>query len=59
MLCATKISCFAEFFVRTKILILNWKTLFSKLASLRSVHDDMSAKPCENCKMIMVNYDDL
>jgi hypothetical protein len=23
------------------------------------VHDDMSAKPCKNCKMIMVNYADL
>jgi hypothetical protein len=32
---------------------------FSEIASLRSVHDDMSAKPCENCKMIMVNYADL
>jgi hypothetical protein len=33
--------------------------LFSKIASLRSTHDDMSAKPCDNCKMIMVNYVDL
>jgi hypothetical protein len=33
--------------------------LFSKIASLRSTHDDMSAKPCDNCKMIMVNYADL
>jgi hypothetical protein len=32
---------------------------FSEIASLRSVHDDMSAKPCDNCKMIMVNYADL
>jgi hypothetical protein len=31
----------------------------SEIASLRSMHDDMSAKPCENCKMIMVNYADL
>jgi hypothetical protein len=23
------------------------------------MHDDMSAKPCANCKMIMVNYADL
>jgi hypothetical protein len=23
------------------------------------MHDDMSAKPCENCNMIMVNYADL
>jgi hypothetical protein len=27
--------------------------------SLRSVHDDMSAKPCDNINMIMVNYADL
>jgi hypothetical protein len=30
-----------------------------EIASLRSVHDDMSTKPCDNCKMIMVNYADL
>jgi hypothetical protein len=23
------------------------------------MHDDMSAKPCDNCNMIMVNYADL
>jgi hypothetical protein len=33
--------------------------LFSEIASLRSTHDDMSAKPCDSCKMIMVNYADL
>jgi hypothetical protein len=33
--------------------------LFFKIASLRFVHDDMSAKPCDNCIMIMVNYADL
>jgi hypothetical protein len=32
---------------------------FSEIASLRSAHDDMSAKPCDNCNMIMVNYADL
>jgi hypothetical protein len=32
---------------------------FSKIASLRSVHDDMSARPCDNFNMIMVNYTDL
>jgi hypothetical protein len=32
---------------------------FSEIASLRSAHDDMSAKPCDNCTMIMVNYADL
>jgi Fe-S cluster biogenesis protein NfuA len=37
------------------------KVLFSssEIASLRLVHDDMSAKPCDNCKMIMVNNADL
>jgi hypothetical protein len=36
--------------------------LFSEIASLRSAHDDMSAKPCDNCtncNMIMVNYADM
>jgi hypothetical protein len=32
---------------------------FSEIASLRSVHDDMSAKPCDNCKIIIVNYANL
>jgi hypothetical protein len=30
-----------------------------EIASLRSVQDDMSAKPCDNCTMIMVNYANL
>jgi hypothetical protein len=30
-----------------------------EIATLRSAHDDMSAKPCDNYKMIMVNYADL
>jgi hypothetical protein len=41
---AIKISCFVEFTVRTKKLNLELKNSFSKIASLRSVHDDMSAK---------------
>jgi type II secretory pathway component PulL len=32
---------------------------FPEIASFRSVHDDMSVIPCENCNMIMVNYADL
>jgi hypothetical protein len=32
---------------------------FFKIATLRSADDDMSAKPCDNCKMIIVNYADL
>jgi hypothetical protein len=35
------------------------KNAFSEITSLRSVHDDMSAKSCDNCKMVMVNYADL
>jgi hypothetical protein len=38
---------------------LKLESAFSEIASLRSTHDDMSAKPCDNCKMIMVNYADL
>jgi hypothetical protein len=30
-----------------------------KIATLRPMHDDMSAKPCDNCNMIMVNYMDM
>jgi hypothetical protein len=33
--------------------------LFSEIASLQSVYDDISVKPYDNCKMIMVNYADL
>jgi hypothetical protein len=32
---------------------------FSEIASLRPMHDDMSAKPCDNYKMIIVNYVDM
>jgi hypothetical protein len=38
---------------------LSLKTLFSEIDSFQLVHDDMSAKPCDNCRMIMVNYADL
>jgi hypothetical protein len=46
-------------FRENKKLNLQLECSFSEIASLRSVHDDMSAKPCDNCKMIMVNYADL
>jgi hypothetical protein len=59
MLCAIRISCFTSFFVKIRSWILSLKVLFSVIASLRSVHDDMSVKPCDNCTMIMVNYSDL
>jgi hypothetical protein len=38
---------------------LELESVFSEIASLQSLHDDMSAKPCDNCRMIMVNYADL
>jgi hypothetical protein len=38
---------------------LEFESSFSEIASLRSAHNDMSAKPCDNCNMIMVNYADL
>jgi hypothetical protein len=31
----------------------------SEIASIRYVHDDMSAKPCDSYKMIIINYADL
>jgi hypothetical protein len=46
-------------FREDKKLNLELENSFSEIASLRSVHDDMSAMPCDNCKMIMVNYADL
>jgi regulator of replication initiation timing len=46
-------------FHENKKLNLELKSSCSEIASLRSMHDDMSAKPCNNCKMIMVNYAEL
>jgi hypothetical protein len=46
-------------FHENKKLNLELESVFFEIASLRSAHDDMSAKPCDNCKMIMVNYADL
>jgi hypothetical protein len=46
-------------FLENKMLNLELESSFSEVASLRSVHDDMSTKPCDNCTMIMVNYADL
>jgi regulator of replication initiation timing len=48
-----------KFFRENKKLNLEIESSFSEIASLRSVHDDMSAKPCDSCTMIMVNYVDL
>jgi hypothetical protein len=46
-------------FHANKKLNLELESSFSEIASLRSAHDDMSAKPCDRCTMIMVNYMDL
>jgi hypothetical protein len=46
-------------FCENKKLNLELESSFSEIASLRSAHDDMSAKPCDRCTMIMVNYVDL
>jgi hypothetical protein len=48
-----------KLFRENKKLNLKLESVFSKIASLRSEYDDMSAKPCDNCKIIMVNYADL
>jgi hypothetical protein len=48
-----------KIFRENKRLNLELESSFSEIASLRSVHDDMSAKPCDRCTMIMVNYADL
>jgi hypothetical protein len=50
---------FGKVFRENKNLNLELESVFSKIVSLRSAHDDMSAKPCDNCKMIMINYADL
>jgi hypothetical protein len=42
-----------------KMLNLELEKSFYEIASLRSMHNDMSAKPCDNCTMVMVNYADL
>jgi hypothetical protein len=50
---------FCKFFHENKRSNLEFESPFLEIASLQSVHDDMSAKPCDNYKMIMVNYADL
>jgi hypothetical protein len=47
-----------KFFCKNKKLNLELENSFAEIASLRLMHDDMSAQPCENCNMIMVNYAD-
>jgi hypothetical protein len=43
-------------FRQNKMLNLELENSCSEIDSLRSVHDDMSVKLCDNCTMIMVNY---
>jgi hypothetical protein len=46
-------------FHENKNLNLKLEDSFFEIASLRSVHNDMSAEPCDNCMMIKVDYADL
>jgi hypothetical protein len=46
-------------FHENRKLNLELESASSEIASPRSMHDDMSAKSCDNCNMIMVNYADL
>jgi hypothetical protein len=48
-----------KIFHENKKVNLELESASSKIVTLRSAHDDMSAKPCDNCEMIMVNYADL
>jgi hypothetical protein len=50
---------FCKIFHKNKKLNLELENSFSEIASLQSMHDDMSAKPCDNCNMIMINYANL
>jgi hypothetical protein len=46
-------------FCENKKLNLELENSCAENASLRLMHDDMSAQTCENYNMIMVNYADL
>jgi hypothetical protein len=50
---------FCKVFHENKKLNLELESASSEIASLQSVHNDISAKPCDNYTMIMVNYADL
>jgi hypothetical protein len=50
---------FCKVFHENKDLNLKLENSFAEITSLQSLHNDMSAQPCENCNMIMVNYADL
>jgi hypothetical protein len=46
-------------FHENKKLNLELESSFLEIGSLRSVHNDMSAKSCDNYKIMMVNYADM
>jgi hypothetical protein len=46
-------------FCENKDLNLKLENSFVEISSLQSMHNDMSAKPCENCNMIIMKYVDL
>jgi hypothetical protein len=48
-----------KIFRENKKLNLELESSFSEIASLRSAHNDMSAKPCDSYTMIILNYADL
>jgi hypothetical protein len=50
---------FCKVFCENKKLNLELENSFAEIASLQSVHDNMRAKPCENYKMVIVNYIEL
>jgi hypothetical protein len=50
---------FGKIFRENKKLNLELESSFSEITSLRSVHDDMSAKSCDRYTMIMINYADM
>jgi hypothetical protein len=56
-LCNQELLC--RVFRENKNLNLKLENSFFEIASLWSVHDYMSGKACDNCKMIMINYADL
>jgi hypothetical protein len=50
---------FYKIFRENKKLNLELESASSEIATLQSAYDDMSAKSCDNCKMIMVSYADM
>jgi hypothetical protein len=50
---------FCKVFLENKKFNLELENSFAEITSLRSMHDDMTSQPCENCNMIIVNYVDL